>query len=116
MTLLEEKITERDLERGVVDVARILGYKAAHFRPAGVRGGKFVTPVAYDGKGFPDLVLVRDDPGRVIYLELKVGKNTLTPEQADWLELLRGAGQEAYVITEHDWRSGYVETLLARAA
>lgn len=41
--------------------------------------------------GFPDLVLVRGD--RIIFAELKVGKNKLRPPQKNWLNLLRTAQQ-----------------------
>jgi hypothetical protein len=56
-------------------------------------------------------VLVRD---RVLWVELKVGKNTLSDEQAAWLEALRAAGQIAVVWTESDWNEGIVEAVLQR--
>ena len=108
-------ISEKQLMQGVIDTARIFGWRVAHFRSVPVRRGKRVvweTPVQADGKGFPDLVLVRE---RVVWVELKVGGNTLSAEQAAWLEALREAGCEALVLTEHDWSSGAVEALLQRA-
>lgn len=38
--------------------------------------------------GFPDLVLVR--PPRVLFVELKVGRRQLTPDQQRWMRLLEG--------------------------
>lgn len=102
---------EKDLQKGVLDVARILGYRVAHFRAAQTKHG-WRTPVAADGAGWPDLVLCK--PGRLVFCELKVGKNTLSAEQATWLEALREAGQEAYVWTDVDWNAGVVEDVLRR--
>ncbi len=101
---------EKDLVKGIIDVARLLGWRTVHFRPAMTKHG-WVTPVQGDGRGWPDLVLVKD---RVIYIEAKVGKNTLSPEQATWIEALRAAGQEAYVFTNRDWDDGIVEAVLRR--
>ena len=102
---------ERDLEKAVIDTARILGYRTAHFRPALTKHG-WRTAVAGDGTGFPDLVIVGN--GRVLYRELKVGRNALSAEQAEWLEALRAAGQDAGVWTDTDWSSGVIEAELRR--
>lgn len=102
---------ERELQDAIVEVAHIFGYRAFHARPAQSQKG-WRTPVAYDGKGYPDLTLVGN--GRCLFVEVKVGRNTLSAEQAAWLEALRGAGQEAYVLTDSDWRSGEIEALLRR--
>jgi hypothetical protein len=106
------KVLERELQAGVIDVARLFSWRVAHFRSVPVRRGKrtvWETPVQADGAGFPDLVLVRE---RVLWIELKVGKNTLSAPQADWLEALRGAGEEVHVWTEHEWQDGTVELTL----
>ena len=34
---------------------------------------------------------------RGLWIELKAGKNTATPEQKDWIERMRGQGHAAYV-------------------
>ena len=105
---------EKELQTGVIDVARLFGWRVAHFRSVPVKRGPRVvweTPVQADGAGFPDLVLVRD---RVLWIELKVGKNTLSAVQAAWLEALRSAGQEVYVWTDVDWDAGIVEVVLDR--
>ena len=41
-----------------------------------------------EGEGFPDLLMIRD--GKQIAAELKVGANTTTPEQRNWLESFEG--------------------------
>ena len=106
-------MTEREFQAHVVFVARVLGYRVAHFRPAWTEKG-WRTPVQGDGKGFPDLVLCA--PGRLVFVELKVGRNKLSLDQTDWLEALREAGAEVHVWTDKDWHAGVVEAELGRAA
>lgn len=53
--------------------------------------------------GFPDLVLGRFRDGRLLVAELKVGKNTATPEQEAWLAMFRAAGVEAHLWRPEDW-------------
>lgn len=110
----EPQLSEKELMQAVLDTAAIFGWKRAHFRSVPVRRGKRIvweTPVQADGRGFPDLVLVRE---RVMWVELKVGKNVLSSEQAAWLEALRAAGQDAQVWTDGMWLSGEIEALLRR--
>jgi len=106
-----KKMRERELQQGIVDVARILGYRVAHFRAAQTAHG-WRTPVGADGMGFPDLCIVGN--GRILFRELKVGRNVLSSEQAAWLEALRMAGVDAGVWTEHEWASGEIEAELKR--
>jgi len=103
-------VLERDLQKGVVDVAKILGYLVQHTRVAWTGKG-YRTPIQ-GHVGFPDLVIVGH--GRCLFIELKVGRNTLSPEQTAWLEALRTAAQEAYVWTNRDWEDGIVEAVLRR--
>lgn len=59
-------------------------------------------------KGFPDLVLVRDE---VLWIELKSKDGKVTMEQQQWLKALEHAGQRCYV-----WRPSerdQVEDILA---
>lgn len=88
-------------------MARQLGWRVAHFPPVVTERG-WRTPVAADGKGFPDLVLVRD---RVVVAEIK-GTDRLSREQRQWLDAFRLAGIAAHVWTPSDWRSGAVERVL----
>jgi hypothetical protein len=102
----------RDLQRGIIDMAHRLGWRVAHFPPIPTtRGGQtwYLTPVAADGKGFPDLMLVRE---RVVYVEVKGDKDRLRPEQEVWLSSLRMAGQEVHVWRTAEYESGEVESVL----
>ena len=104
------KLAEAELLSCVIDTARLFGWRVAHFRPSQTKNG-WRTAVQGDGKGFPDLILVRDC---VLAVELKVGGNTLSDEQAEWIEAFRTAGVAAHVWTDSDWFSGVVEARLRR--
>jgi Holliday junction resolvase len=95
-------MSERDFERQVLELAKLTGWRAAHFRPAKTSKG-WRTPVSGDGEGFPDLVLVR--PPVVLFAELKSeGGGKLRPEQAAWLEALGRCGRvEAYLWRPSSW-------------
>ena len=81
-------MTEAQFQRSVIELAQLNGWKVAHFRPAQNSKGAWRTPVAADGAGFPDLVLVRD---RVIFAELKTDKGRVRPEQREWLDAIQTA-------------------------
>jgi VRR-NUC domain len=91
---------ERDFQTAVVDAARLGGWRVAHFRAARTRHG-WRTPVAADGAGFPDLVLVRG--AQLVAAELKSARGKVTREQAEWLDALDGAGVAVYVWRPADW-------------
>lgn len=103
---------EIELQRGIVAVARVLGYHHVHFRAAKTEEG-WRTPVSGDGKGFPDLILVR--PGRLIFAELKGSSGRVSPEQRAWGARLDAAGSEWYLWTPAEWLSGEIERLLRAA-
>lgn len=95
----------------VIDTARMFGWRVAHFRPMfDAKRKRWLTPVAADGKGWPDLVLVRD---RLIVAELKSGTGVVTKEQRVWLGALQRAGVECYVWHDSDFE-GVVAALRRR--
>lgn len=49
-------MSESQLEDAVLDLAGLLGWRRAHFRPAVLPSGRWATHMAGD-KGFPDLAL-----------------------------------------------------------
>jgi hypothetical protein len=105
-------LTEKELLANVIEMARIFGWRVTHFRSVPVKRGSRVvweTPVQADGKGFPDLCLVKD---RVVFVELKVGKNKPSPEQMAWLDALASADVDAFVWTEAMWLDGTIERYL----
>ena len=98
-------ISEREFQQQVIALAKLRGFRVAHFRPARVmRNGKetYETPVAADGKGFLDLVMLREH--RLIVAELKSEKGQLTKEQHQWIQAwLLVPGVEVYVWRPSEW-------------
>lgn len=91
----DRQLTEADFLRQVLDLARLLGWRSAHFRPAWSSRG-WRTPVQGDGVGFPDLILCRRD--RIIAAELKreVGGN-VSNDQLVWLKAFDDGGLETAI-------------------
>lgn len=102
-------MSEKELQEAVLDLAALLKWRVAHFRPGLTQSGNWRTPVAADGKGFPDLVLVRD---RVLFVELKSARGTLTREQMDWGTALAQAEADFVTWRPKDWTDGTIERTL----
>lgn len=102
--------TEAGFQRAVIELARLYGWRVAHFRPAQTGKG-WRTPVQADGAGFPDLLMCRG--GRIIAAELKAERGRVSAEQIDWLAALEAAGCETFVFRPRDWER--VVELLAAA-
>lgn len=103
-------IAEADWQATVIAAARLHGWMVAHFRPARTEQG-WRTPVAADGKGFPDLLMVRD---RVVAAELKSARGRVTADQGRWLATFEAAGVETHVWRPDDFDE-VVEVLGRRA-
>lgn len=94
---------ETELLDQTLDLAKQFGWFRAHFRHGRTKDG-WRTPVAGDGKGFPDLVLVPPPGrGRVIYRELKSTGRRLEPDQEVWRDRLLAAGEDWAVWYPIDW-------------
>jgi len=94
------KVSEAQFQRQVLQLAKLCGWRTAHFRSGLDRRGNWQTAVAGDGKGFPDLVLVRE---RVLFVELKVNGNKLAPDQVAWRDALTHAGANWHHWTPDGW-------------
>src|SRR5262245_56835726 len=82
-------MTERALQRAIIEAARLHGWLVHHTRPARTRR-RWRTPL-HGQAGFPDLVLVR---GPIcLFVELKSNRGVLSSGQARWLNALHSAGQ-----------------------
>ena len=84
-------VTEANLREQVRDLCEIYHWRFY-----------FTWTSIHSPKGFPDLVLVNQDKGRVIFAELKTEKGKLTDSQRGWLDELNECGQEVYVIRPSD--------------
>lgn len=107
---LYSQVSEAIFQHDVITRARELGYEAYSHNSVGtrckkcgeyVRGGRIVT-----SKGFPDLVLARMDPPRLIYAELKRWDGRQTKEQRLWQALLEASGADYYL-----WRPADLDEL-----
>lgn len=103
-------MSEAELQKAIVDTARHLGFAVAHFRPAKTAKGQWVTPVAYDGKGWPDLSICGH--GVLAFVECKARRGKVEAEQDDWLRRLGAAGCPVLVVWPEDLVSGRVEAWL----
>lgn len=97
---------EAVLQDAVIDLARTLRWRVAHFRPAKTESG-WRTAVQGDGKGWPDLVMLRG--GRGIAAELKDAKRPVEPEQYVWLDSFGLAGFDTFVWRPAQWLDGSIE-------
>ena len=109
MDILENTLSEADLQQSVVQMAHLYGWLVHHGRPARTTNG-WCTPITGD-TGFPDLVLVRE--GRIIFCELKSARGRISPQQKRWLKQLSDNYLvKAVVWRPRDWFSGEIaETL-----
>ena len=102
-------VTENELQRAIIEAARLLGWRLCHFRTARTLNG-WRTPIE-GHPGFPDLVLLR--PPRLIFAELKGKRGRVDFEQATWLNGLNEVpGVEQYLWRPADWELGTVEEVL----
>lgn len=111
------KTPEAELQANILRLAKLLGWRVAHFRPAQMRSGRWATAMQGD-VGFPDLVLARG--GYVIFAELKADEGRLSDAQCAWLDALagplgQGSSHRRVLITTwrpHAWKSGDIERAL----
>jgi VRR-NUC domain len=108
MSAATVKMTEAELLVNVLELAELLKYRCAHFRPGMNRRGQWSTAMS-GTVGFPDLVLTRD---RVIFAELKSSTGRVGVNQQDWLHALSHAGAECHVWYPRDWTDGTIEKVL----
>ena len=99
---MASKVTEKGFQSSVLKVARLNGWLCYH---------------PYESRrsvsGYPDLTLVRLKDRRLVYAELKVGRNKPTADQLHWLEWLNAVPcVEVYVWRPEDW--GEIVKVLSR--
>ncbi len=98
-------MSEAQFLKAVLSLAKLNGWRTAHFRPAQTKRGNWVTAVQGDGKGFPDLVMVRLRGG-LIFAELKRDSSSkTTPDQDVWIKDLTDIEyQSSFVVRVYVWR------------
>lgn len=93
-------MTEAELQRMVIDLAKYTGYAYWH-----------CVDARKSARGFPDLVLIHLMTGRLIFVELKRQDGRVRPEQQVWLNHL-GIRHEVYLWRPSDWVSGAIREIL----
>jgi hypothetical protein len=101
---------EDQLVEAIIDMCRLFGLYVAHFRPAQIRPGRWVTAVQGDGKGYPDLTIV--GPGGAMWREAKSSTGSMTPEQKIWASRIKAGGGDFAVWKPADLHSGRIEAEL----
>ena len=90
---LYAQISEDTFTKQVVDLARWLGWRIMHQRPARTKGSWRTAIMGH--AGFPDIIALRGN--RRLMAELKSAKGKATDEQAKWLQAAREAGFETFI-------------------
>lgn len=88
--LVGDVMTERQMQDGIVEAARRLGYLCYH-----------TWSSIHSPAGFPDLVLC--GRGRLLFVEVKGPRGRFRAGQEEWLQRLIDIGVEAYVVTPAEY-------------
>lgn len=88
-------VPEAEFTTATIELAQWYGWKVTHFRPGRTAKG-WETCVQGDGKGFPDLLGLREATGQRFAAELKCNKNTKSAEQEAWLAAFEKCGTPAF--------------------
>lgn len=83
-------INERQFQRQVVNLAKLLGWRCY-----------WTWNSLHSPKGWPDLVLIRRP--RIVFLELKGERTTVTDDQFDTIAELQACGMTAMIARPSDW-------------
>ena len=80
-------MTEAELQRTIIDLATLFGWR--HYHTFNSRRSD---------PGFPDLVLLHEDRGRLLFIEVKIESGKPTPAQLAWLDALARCDEEIYIV------------------
>lgn len=123
--LVYNHVKEADFKAWVTETALLFGWRYWHV-PAPMRATNKGWVGAREAAGLPDLILIHDDPPRLVFAELKGTGGKLTVEQRDFLMAARDVADCAWddgeisskggrPIGVYVWESGQeqlIETLL----
>lgn len=88
------RLTERQFQRQVLDLAKLCGYRAYH-----THDSRRSQP------GFPDIVLVNPKRRHTLFVELKTDVGRVTAAQQAWIDDLQRAGANVHLWRPTDWPS-----------
>lgn len=95
------RYSEKIFTKEVIAFAKFHRWKCAHFKAAIMPSGKWATPVQGDGKGFFDLILVRDT--KFMLVELKMHDGVFSDDQIEWFMAAQAAGISCDSWQPADW-------------
>ena len=94
-------MTEKQLQSAIVKLAKLTGYLSYHTHDS-----------RRSPAGFPDLVLVHEKTGFLIFIECKSGKGVRSADQQRWADALVNSKAKYYTIRPCHWADGTVESFL----
>ena len=97
----QQLISEADFTNQILQWAKVYGWRRFHVRSSGRMSNGHAIPTVQGDAGFPDLVLCK--PPRIIFAELKVGKNFVSQRQQWWLTQLANCSVEVYEWHPKQW-------------
>lgn len=100
-------LTGGQLQVTVIGMAHRFQVQVAHFPAVQDSNGRWRTPIAADGKGWPDLFFI--GLGGFMWREIKGARETLKPEQIIWIARLEAAGADVGVYRPADLHSRRIE-------
>lgn len=103
------KLSESDLQKAVIARAQELRWRVMHPLPGQTPKGRWGTATQGDGRGFPDLTLVRE---RIVFVELKAEREYLKPAQKLWRDWILAAGGEYHIWKPTQWFDGSIDLIL----
>ena len=109
---------EKELLDAIVERARFCGWRVARFPAVPVKYPnqpvRWITPATADGKGWLDLLLLRERP---LAIEVKARDDSydrrLPPDQQAWFDAWRIAGVRAFVWRPEDLDNGTIDAELS---
>jgi len=107
--MTDSKLTEGAFQKVVIELAQRFDWKVMHPLPGVSPKGRWSTATQGNGRGFPDLTLVRE---RIMFVELKADGRYLSVWQKMWRDSLLAAGGEWHCWKPAQWFDGTVERIL----
>ncbi len=87
----DKTMSETEFKDILISVAKRFGWLVHHDLPAQNSRGRWATHVQGDA-GFPDLILLHPNSGKLFAIELKSDKGKLSPGQKRWLMAFEKSG------------------------
>lgn len=88
---------EGDFQAQVIAMAERFGWQVWHVpAPMVWRSKEKKWVPSPQGAGLPDLIMLHDDPPRLVFMELKAERGKLTDRQVEFLKAARDVAERSY--------------------